>query len=111
MIRVPHTLAIVFGQAVAQDTFFIDIAGGVESVLNAGCEVFGAVRGCGVHHASPGVQGVVVQMMVETFFPSSAVSILAGSSISAYFTHTVGLVWFSYSTSASAKAVSSYMHQ
>ena len=57
------------------------------------------------------VQGVVVQMMVETFFPASAESIFAASSSSAYFTQTVELVWFSYSTSASASAVSSCMHQ
>ena len=62
------------------------------------------------------VQGVVVQMMVETFFPARAAPIsagktFAGSSSKPYFTHTVGLVWFSYSTSASARAVSSCMHQ
>ena len=57
------------------------------------------------------VQGVVVQMMVETFFPASAGSIVAGRSASAYFTQTLGLVWFSYSTSASARAVLSWMHQ
>ncbi len=45
------------------------------------------------------------------FFPASAGSIFAGSSSSAYFTQTVGLTSFSYSTSASASAVSSCMHQ
>jgi len=50
-------------------------------------------------------------MMVETFFPANAASIEAGSSSNAYFTHTVLLVWLSYSISASASAVSSCMHQ
>ena len=57
------------------------------------------------------VQGVVVQMMVKSFLPASAASSFAGSSSNAYFTQTVELVWFSYSTSASASAVSSCMHQ
>ena len=38
------------------------------------------------------VHGVVVQMTVETFLPASAGSIFAGSLVSAYFTHTLGLV-------------------
>src|SRR5437870_2497220 len=57
------------------------------------------------------VQGVVVQMMVFTFFPASAGSIFAESLVSAYFTYTLGLVCISYSTSASASAVLSWMHQ
>ena len=57
------------------------------------------------------VQGVVVQITVKTFFPGERRIEPAGSSASAYFTQTVGLVWFSYSTSASARAVLSKMHQ
>ena len=58
------------------------------------------------------VHGVVVQMMVATFFlPSSAASILPASLVSGYRTHTLGLECISYSTSASASAVLSWMHQ
>ena len=32
MIGVPNTLAIVLGQTVAQDTFLVDVAGGVDPV-------------------------------------------------------------------------------
>src|SRR5437870_11205035 len=65
MIRVPHALAVVFRQAVAQNAFFVDIAGGIESIFNAGGEVFGAVRGGGVHDAGPGVHGDVVGEYAE----------------------------------------------
>ncbi len=57
------------------------------------------------------VQGVVVQMMVFTFLPASLESILAGSLLMRYFTQTLGLVCMAYSTSASASAVLSWMHQ
>src|SRR4051812_45751087 len=57
------------------------------------------------------VQGVVVQIMVLTSFPPRAASIFVGSLVSAYFTQTLGLVWLSYSTSASASAVLSWIHQ
>ena len=49
------------------------------------------------------VQGVVVQIMVETCLPARAGSIFAGSLVSRYFTQTLGLVWLEYSISASAK--------
>src|SRR5690348_11698694 len=57
------------------------------------------------------VQGVVVQIMVETFLPARAGSIFAGSLVSRYFTQTLGLVRLAYSISASARAVLSWMHQ
>ena len=57
------------------------------------------------------VQGVVVQMMVLSLLPASAGSIFAGSLVIRYLTQMLGLVWFSYSTSASASAVLSWMHQ
>ncbi len=57
------------------------------------------------------VQGVVVQMMVEMFLPASRGSIFAASLVRSYLTHTLGLVCISYSTSASASAVLSCMHQ
>src|SRR5512146_912860 len=57
------------------------------------------------------VHGVVVQMRVFTVLPASAGSNFAGSLVSRYFTQILGLVWFSYSTSASASAVLSWMHQ
>src|SRR6266851_5846870 len=57
------------------------------------------------------VQGVVVQIIAKTFFPLSTGSKPAGSSFNAYFTHTAGVVSFSYSTSASASAVRSCQHQ
>ena len=45
-------------------------------------------------------------MMVKTFLPLSAASTSGGDRPpSAYFTQMVVLVWFSYSTSASASAV------
>ena len=57
------------------------------------------------------VQGVVVQISPQTFLPASAGSIAAGSVVSAKRTQIDGLEWFSYSTSASASAVRSWMHQ
>ena len=63
-----HTrLPFVLGQAIAQDAFFIDVAGGVEAVLDAGHEVFGAVRGRGVDDAGAGVHGDVVGEHAENF--------------------------------------------
>ena len=57
------------------------------------------------------VHGVVVQIRPYTLRPASAGSIAAGSDVSAKRTQIDGLVWFSYSTSASASAVRSFMHQ
>src|ERR1041384_3288523 len=57
------------------------------------------------------VHGVVVQMIVLTVLPASAGSSFPGSLVIRYFTQMLGLVWFSYSTSASASAVLSLMHQ
>ena len=62
------------------------------------------------------VQGVVVQMTVQTFFPRSAGCFAASRSVSAAArgkrTSIQGLTWFSsYSTSASARAVRQEMHQ
>ena len=50
------------------------------------------------------VQGVVVQITVK-ILPARAGSSEVGSPVKRYFTQTVVLVWFSYSTSASARAV------
>ena len=44
-IGVPNLQPVVLGKAVAQDALFVHVAGGVEAVLHAGSEVFGAVRG------------------------------------------------------------------
>ena len=57
------------------------------------------------------VQGVVVQMRLKQRFPASDSSILPGSDVRAKRTQIDGLVWFSYSTSASASAVRQLMHQ
>src|SRR5271163_1544838 len=67
LIGVPHALAGVFGQAIAQDAFFVDVAGGVESVFDSGKEIFGAVRGSGVDHAGTGVHGDVVGEHAQNF--------------------------------------------
>ncbi len=60
LIRFPDALAGVLRQAVAQDAFFVDVAGGVETVLHAGEKVLRAVRGSGVDHAGARVHGDVV---------------------------------------------------
>ena len=60
LIGVPNALAVVLGQAVAQDAFFIHMAGGIEPVLDAGGEVLRAVRGRGVDDARACVHGDVV---------------------------------------------------
>src|SRR5436189_6477156 len=57
------------------------------------------------------VQGVVVQISPYTRLRVSAESIAAGSEVRTKRTQIDGLVWFSYSTSASASAVRSLMHQ
>ena len=57
------------------------------------------------------VHGVVVQISPHTRLPANAGSIEPGSLFSAKRTQMEGLVWFSYSTSASASAVRSWMHQ
>ena len=67
LIGVPNALAVVFGQAVAQDAFFVDVAGGIEAVLDAGAEVFSAMRGRGVDDAGAGVHGDVVGEHAENF--------------------------------------------
>ncbi len=66
-IGIPNLQPVVLGKAVAQDAFFIHVAGGVESVLHAGGEVFRAVRGRGVNHAGAGVHGDVVGQHAEDF--------------------------------------------
>ena len=58
---------VVLGKAVAQDAFFVHVAGGVEAVLHAGGEVLRAVRRRGVHHAGAGVHGDVVRQHAENF--------------------------------------------
>ena len=60
LIGIPDALAVVFREAVAQNPFFIDIAGGIEAVLNAGDEVFGSMRRRGVDYAGSGIHGDVV---------------------------------------------------
>src|SRR6185437_1171001 len=57
------------------------------------------------------VHGVVVQIIVFTRLPARAVSIFSGALVIRYFTQMLGLVCVSYSTSASASAVLSWMHQ
>ncbi len=57
------------------------------------------------------VQGVVVQMMVEVLRPWSSGAMAEGSLSRRYRTHTLGLVCWAYSISASARAVLSKMHQ
>ena len=57
------------------------------------------------------VHGVVVQITPYTVRPASAGSIAAASETSANRTQMEGLVWSAYSTSASASAVRSLMHQ
>ena len=57
------------------------------------------------------VHGVVVQMSPYTSRPASAGSSCAASEVRAKRTQIDGLEWFSYSTSASASAVRSFMHQ
>ena len=57
------------------------------------------------------VHGVVVQISPQTFLPARAGSIAAESVVNAKRTQIDGLEWFSYSTSASASAVRSWMHQ
>ena len=67
LIRFPYALAVVFRQPVAQNPFFVDIAGGVEPVLNAGNEVLRAMRRRGVDYAGPGVHGHVIGQHAENF--------------------------------------------
>ena len=67
MVRFPDSLAGVFRQTIAQDSFFVDIAGSVEAVLHAGHEVFGAVRRRGVDDAGSRVHGDVVSEHAKDF--------------------------------------------
>src|SRR5437660_967596 len=67
LVRVPDSLAGIFRQAVAQNSFLIDIAGRVEAVLHAGHEVFGAVRWRGVDDAGSSVHGDVVSEHAKDF--------------------------------------------
>ena len=67
LIGVPNALAVVFRQAVAQDAFFVDVAGGIEAVLHAGGEVFSAVRRRSVDDAGAGIHGDVVGEHAKNF--------------------------------------------
>src|SRR5208337_5512446 len=67
LIGVPNALAVVLGQAVAQDAFFVDVAGGVEAILDAGGEVLSSVRGSGVDDSGSRVHGDVVGEHAENF--------------------------------------------
>ena len=57
------------------------------------------------------VHGVVVQMRPNTSRPARSGWIFAGSEVNSKRTQIDGLVWSLYSTSASASAVRSLMHQ
>ena len=67
LVSVPYTQVVVLGQAVAQDSFFVDSAGSVESVFDAGEEVFGAVRWGSVNYAGAGVHGDIIGEDAENF--------------------------------------------
>src|SRR4051794_27609053 len=60
LVGVPHALAGVFGESLAQDTLLVDVAGGIEPVFHAGHEIFGAVRRSGMDNARSGVHSDVV---------------------------------------------------
>ena len=65
LIRLQDAFAGVLRQAVAQDAFFVDVAGGVETVLHAGDEILSAVRGRGVDHAGSRIHGDVFGQHAE----------------------------------------------
>src|SRR5208282_3398139 len=67
LIGVPNPLAGVFRQAIAQDAFFVHVAGGIKAVLDSGKKVLGAVRRSGVDHAGSSVHGDVVSEHAENF--------------------------------------------
>ena len=66
-LSLPRPLAVVFGQAVAQNAFFVDVTGDIEAVLYAGQEIFGTMRGRGVDYARTGVHGDVVGEHAQNF--------------------------------------------
>ena len=66
-VRFPHPLAGVFRQAVAQDAFFVDIAGRVESILHAGDEIFRTMRWRRVDYARSRVHRDVIGEHAQDF--------------------------------------------
>src|ERR1017187_9733424 len=65
LVRVPHPLARVLRQSVAQNPLFVDVARRVEAVFHASDKVFGAVRRSRVDNAGSRIHGDVVRQHTE----------------------------------------------
>ena len=60
-----HLQAVIFRQAIVDDSRLIHVALKIEFVVQSGVEVVRAMRGCGVNHACPGVHGHVVRQHAQ----------------------------------------------